>query len=133
MRDTRQELSSAEFPTWNSNLSFGKSQSELLKTIYIGIIEGISDTLSVKENLDLMNEGLKRLQSMLLSVSQPSFMLSDANIQKKLGLFYAFCQKQIQIGLDTQDCDHLAELPEHFTKLLNTIELCPIESAPQFH
>lgn len=133
MRDTRQELSSAEFPTWNSNLSFGKSQNELLKTIYIGIIEGVSDTLSVKENVDLMNEGLKRLQYMLLSVSQPSFMLSDANIQKKLGLFYAFCQKQIQIGLDTQDCDHLTEMPEHFTQLLNTIELCPIEGAPQFH
>ena len=133
MRDIIQETSSTEFPTGNPNLSFGKSQNELLKTIYIGIIEGVSDTLSSSESLVLMTEGLKRLQSMLFSVSQPSFMLSDENIQKKLGLFYAYCQKQIQLGLDTEDCRHLAELPEHFTQLLNTIELCPIKCAPQFH
>ena len=90
MRDIIQETSSTEFPTWNPNLSFGKSQNELLKTIYIGIIEGVSDTLSSSECLDLMSEGLKRLQSMLFSVSQPSFMLSDENIQQKLGLFYDY-------------------------------------------
>jgi len=60
-------------------------------------------------------------------------MLSDGNIQKKLGLFYAYCQKQVQIGLDTHDCSHLAELPDHFAQLVNTIELCPIQSEPQLH
>ena len=38
-----QDASSLEFPTWNPALSFGKTQNELLKTIYIGIIEGISE------------------------------------------------------------------------------------------
>ena len=133
MRETREGTSSSEFPTWNPNLSFGKSQNELLKTIYIGIIEGVSDTLSSRESIGLMTQGLRRLQSMLFSVSQPSFTLSDEKIQKKLGLFYAYCQNQVQIGLDTHDCSHLAELPDHFAQLVNTIELCPIKSEPQLH
>lgn len=133
MRETREGTSLSEFPTWNPNLSFGKSQNELLKTIYIGIIEGVSDILSSRESIDLMTRGLRRLQSMLFSVSQPSFMLDDKNIQNKLGLFYAYCQNQVQIGLDTQDCSHLAELPDHFEQLVNTIELCPIKSEPRLH
>jgi len=133
MRETHEGTSSTEFPTWNPNLSFGKSQNELLKTIYIGIIEGVSDILSSRENIDLMTRGLRRLQSMLFSVSQPSFMLGDENIQKKLGLFYAYCQNQVQIGLDTHDCSLPVDLPDHFAQLVNTIELCPIKSEPRLH
>jgi len=132
MRES-QYSSSTEFPDWNPSLSFGKSQNELLKTIYVGIIEGVSDILSSRGSIDLTTRGLRRLQSMLFSVSQPSFILSDENIQKKLGLFYAYCQNQVQIGLDTHDCSHLVELPDHFAQLVNTIELCPIKSEPRLH
>ena len=89
-----QDASSLKFPTWNPALSFGKTQNELLKTIYIGIIEAISDTLSVDYNKDAMTRDLERVQSMLFSVSHQKMLLSDGNIQKKLGLFYAYCQKK---------------------------------------
>ena len=77
--------SSLEFPTWNPALSFGKTQNELLKTIYIGIIEGISDTLSADYNKDAMTRDLERVQSMLFSVSHQKLLLSDGNIQKSWG------------------------------------------------
>ena len=79
-----QDASSLEFPTWNPALSF-ETQNELLKTIYIGIIEGISDTLSVDYNKDAMTRDLKRVQSMLFSVSHQKMLLSDGNIQKSWG------------------------------------------------
>lgn len=128
-----QDASSLEFPTWNPALSFGKTQNELLKTIYIGIIEGISDTLSVDYSKDTMKRDLERVQSMLFSVSQKNMSLSDGDIQKKLGLFYAYCQKQVKLSIEDQDCRHIEELPGHFTQLVNTIELCPINIPPELH
>ena len=129
----RQDASPLEFPTWNPALSFGKTQNELLKTIYIGIIEGISDTLSVDYNKDTMTRDLERIQSMLFSVSHQKMLLSDGNIQKKLGLFYAYCQKQVKLSIEDQDCSNIEELPGHFTQLVNTIELCPINIPPDLH
>lgn len=128
-----QDASSLEFPTWNPALSFGKTQNELLKTIYIGIIEGISDTLSVDYNTNTMTRDLKRVQSMLFSASHQNLLLSDGDIQKKLGLFYAYCQKQVKLSIEDQDCSHIEELPAHFTQLVNTIELCPINIPPDLH
>ena len=128
-----QDASSLEFPTWNPALSFGKTQNELLKTIYIGIIEGISDTLSVDYSKDTMKRDLERVQSMLFSVSQKNMSLSDGDIQKKLGLFYAYCPKQVKLSIEDQDCRHIEELPGHFTQLVNTIELCPINIPPELH
>jgi len=128
-----QDASSQEFPTWNPALSFGKTQNELLKTIYIGIIEGISDTLSGDYNKDTMTRDLERVRSMLFSVSHQNMLLSDGNIQKKLGFFYAYCQKQVKLSIEDQDCSHIKELPGHFTQLVNTIELCPINIPPDLH
>ena len=128
-----QDASSLEFPTWNPALSFGKTQNELLRTIYIGIIEAISDTLSVDYDKDAMTRDLERVQSMLFSVSHQKMLLSDSNIQKKLGLFYAYCQKQVKLSIEDKDCSHIEELPGHFTQLVNTIELCPINIPPDLH
>ena len=128
-----QDTSSLEFPTWNPALSFGKTQNELLKTIYIGIIEGISDILSGDYNKDAMTRDLERVQSMLFSVSHQTMLLSDGNIQKKLGLFYAYCQKQVKLSIEDQNCSHIEELPRHFNQLVNTIELCPINILPDLH
>lgn len=133
MEKNREGYTELQFQPWDPNISIGRSQNELIKTIYIGIIEGLSDTLSNPDSMDSMLRGLKRVQSMLLALSLPNFALSDENIQKKLGLFYAYCQHQVQTGIESQDCSHLHELPEHFEQLVNTIELCPINSPLLVH
>ena len=79
------DASSLEFPTWNPALSFGKTQNDLLKTIYIGIIEGISDTLSVDYDKDAMTRDLERVQSMLFSVSHQNFCSVMAISRKSWG------------------------------------------------
>ena len=132
MRES-QYSSSTEFPDWNPSLSFGRTRNELLKTVYIGIIEGISDTLNARGCSDAMTRELERIQSMLFSVSHPSLMLAEERIQKKLVLFYAYCQHQVKLTLESQDFSHISELPGHFNQLVKTIELCPIDNPPELH
>jgi len=133
MRESRQSLQGLEFETCRDAGSPEKSQNELIQLVYTEIIENLSRLSNSAGNSASSETGLKRIQSMLFSLSQSYFKLSDKKIQQKLGVFYAYTQRQIQVAIERHEFNHLEEFGCHFEQLLDTIDLCPIESPLRIH